>query len=359
MRANYRKVTLKDLAEATGFSINTVSRVLRNKGDIAPETRRKIMEAQTQMGYVNNSLASSLRRGYTNSIAVILGDIANPHFGVMMSEIERHARQFGYEAILFTTNEDENLEMRAIASALNYNVDGIIICPCQKSNNNITYLKSIGIPFVLIGRRCGNIDTNYVICDDLNGGYVATKELLRNGHQRIMMLQGAPYISSAVERYEGYRKAHEEAGFLPDPALLQVCNVKGSNTALFEEIFSKEPDFTAVFAFSDIIAWDFWTFASDHGYSVPDDFSLVGFDHIQSRLPVPFNLTSVCSYKGRMSVEAVDVLMKKMNDEDDQGSCIHRIIETDLISGVTVRQTGITKNLTKIDQVPAKLLDRQ
>ena len=148
-----RKVTLKDIARATGHSGNTVSRARRDKDDISPETRRKINQVKREMGYINNTLASSLRRGYTNTLAVILGDISNPHFGIMMSEIEACARNCGYSAFLQSTNEDETLEREAIESALNRSVDGIILCPCQKSEENIRHLQSLGIPFVLIGRR--------------------------------------------------------------------------------------------------------------------------------------------------------------------------------------------------------------
>ena len=88
-------VTLKDIAQQTGYSINTVSRALRDKADIADATRQKIKKVAAEMGHVNNMLAASLRLGYTNTVAVILGDISNPHFAIMMKEIEVHAREYG------------------------------------------------------------------------------------------------------------------------------------------------------------------------------------------------------------------------------------------------------------------------
>ena len=135
MRDLRQKVTLKDLAEATGFSVNTVSRALRGKDDISPETRRIIEQAQIDMGYISNSLASSLRRGYTNTIAVIIGDIANPHFGILMRNIDHHARKYGYDSILMTTNEEEDLEKHAIQA----NVDKIctIMRGCRMSPGEV------------------------------------------------------------------------------------------------------------------------------------------------------------------------------------------------------------------------------
>lgn len=337
MRDGRQKVTLKDIAQATGYSINTVSRALRGKDDIAPETREKIEQTQKEMGYIINNLASSLRRGYSNTIAVILGDISNPHFSIIMSDIELRARSFGYGAILLTTNEDEKLEMKAIQEALNKNVDGIILCPCQKSDANIRYLQSVGVPFVLIGRRFDSVDTDYVICDDELGGYLATKELIKNGHRRILMLQGAPYISSARERLAGYIKAHEEAGLPIDMELVCEGSVMGEkNNSYYEQIMDRNLGFTAVFAFSDLIAWDFWRFLHLRGWNVPEDFSLVGFDHIQSRLYIPYELCSICTHKKLMSVETVDVLVKRMRGESG-AECEHRIIETAFEYGETVR----------------------
>ncbi|MGN0972698.1 MAG: LacI family DNA-binding transcriptional regulator [Aristaeellaceae bacterium] len=333
----HRKVTLKDIAQATGYSVNTVSRALRGKDDIAPETRQKIRQVQQEMGYINNSLASSLRRGYTNTIAVILGDISNPHFGIMMSEIEAHARAYGYSAFLQSTNEDDALERKAIESALNRSVDGIILCPCQSSEDNVRYLQSLGIPFVLIGRRFESLATDYVVCDDETGGYLATRKLLQCGHRRILTLQGAEHISSVRERLRGYRRAHAEMNVPVDERLIWEGSVIGENNdERYERMFAQVSDFTAVFAFSDLIAWDFWRFLRRKGLRVPEDVSLVGFDHIQSRLPNPFDLTSIRSYKKTMSTQAVDVLIHKL--QEDSRELTQIVIETSLHEGETVRR---------------------
>lgn len=344
MNNTRKKVTLKDIAEETGFSVNTVSRALRGEKNIAPETLKTIQDAQLRMGYINNTLASSLRRGYSNTIAVILGDVSNPHFGVMMREIEARARMYGYTSFLQTTDENEALELCAIQSAMNKSVDGIIICPCQQSDKNIRYLESLGIPYVLIGRRCETVDADYVICNDELGGYQATKMLIRNGHRRILMLQGYPNISSAQERLNGYLRAHAEAGLEVDARLIREGSVMGqNNNELYGQIMAEELDFSAIFAFSDLIAWDFWRFLHNNGCRVPEDYSIVGFDNIQSRLPVPFNLTSISSHKGRMSVEAVDVLVRRMRAQENLEP-MQVVIDTTLARGETVKDVSV-KNL--------------
>lgn len=337
-----RAVTLKDIALATGYSVNTVSRALRGKDDFAEDTIQRIKDTAREMGYVNNTIASSLRLGYTNTLAVILGDISNPHFAIMCKEIENYAREKGYVAFLLNTNEDTEMERQAIWTAIHKNVDGIIICPTQENNDNIELLKNSGIPFVLIGRRIEDKAVSYVVCDDVRGGYLATKCLLENGHRRILFLNAPQYISSARERYLGYCRALEEYGLMPEEKLIREISLSNDNVReVMALVFSENVDFTAIFAFSDSIAWTAWTWLDECGYHVPENYSLVGFDHIQSRMAIPVQLTTVSSYKKQMSLTAVDCVMKMMSepsDESEEAEEYQKIIETNLIHGETVRK---------------------
>lgn len=340
MQGKKRTVTLKDIAQATGYSVNTVSRALRDKEDIAQETRKKIQEIAREMGHVSNTLAASLRLGYTNTIAVILGDISNPHFAIMMKEIEARARKSGYTSILLNTSEDEQREREAIRLSLNKNVDGIIICPTQKTRKNLEYLEKTGIPFVLIGRS--DEACSYAVCDDRLGGYQAAKALLDAGHTEILFLNGASYISSARERLEGYRAAHAEAGVPVREELVREVPVTSNGCEpIFVKLDKEQIRYTAVLAFSDMIAWEAWCCLLRRGKSVPGDCSLIGFDHIQSRLSLPFDLTSVSTYKRQMSADAVDILIAQMRREGEKGQekereREQRVIRTALAGGSTV-----------------------
>jgi len=330
-----QNVTLKDIAEKTGFSVNTVSRVLRRKPEIADDTRETILSAAKEMGHVRNMLASSLRSGVSNTIAVILGDVSNPHFAIMMSEIETYARSKGYTSFLINTGEDEKSELEAIYSALNQSVDGIIICPTQKSPHNIDFLRERQIPFVLIGRRTAN--ASYVACNDELGGYQATKYLIDAGHRDILLMGGSNYISSAADRKAGYLRAMREAGLEIRNELLVEVSVTATNVCAdtLEWLMRNKTRFTAIFAFSDIIAWKCWSCLQKHGVRVPEDVSIVGFDYIQSRLELPFQVSSISSHKRRMSTTAVDVLISAMQSRNAQ-RYEQIIIDTSLVEGQTV-----------------------
>ena len=329
-RPDIVKVTLKDIAARTGFTINTVSWALKNKEVISRDTRKLIQDTAQEMGYISNTLAGALRTGVTKTIAVIVGDISNPHFGIMVKEIENTAGNHGYNTFIINTEENCELEETAVVSAIGKNVDGIILCPAQKNAESIKILKRSGVPFVLIGRYFKEIETDYVVCDDMKGGYLATKYLIDRGHDRIIFLNGSGYISSAMERREGYCRALTEAGIEIDEGLIREVSIKsGDCRRVLKKVTDSGIKFTAVFAFSDMIAWEAIYTLSRMGLRVPEDIAVVGFDNIQSRLFFPFPLTSVCTSKSRMSRRSVDVLLNRINNPGDK--VITDVIDTRLV----------------------------
>lgn len=293
-KRNPAQVTLRDIAEATGVTINTVSHALKDKPDISVETKQRIRLVAEEMGYVGNALAGSMRTGCTRMIALILGDIANPNFAVVAYDAERTARKAGYHTILYNTEENPELELQAIRSALAQKADGLIICPTQQSRRNLNYLKRCGVPFVLVGRCFDGEDLPGTVMDDETGGLLATRHLLNAGHKRIVLLEGPDYISSAAQRRRGYERALHEANVPLDPALICPVEVStGGCSRAIDSLFARHIAFSAVFAFSDLLALEAVSALNRHGLQVPRDISMVGFDNIAARFPVPQPLCSV------------------------------------------------------------------
>lgn len=325
-----KKVTLSDIAQKTGFSINTVSHALHDKKDISEKTKKLVKDAASKLGYIGNSSASYLRSGRSGNVALIVSDISNPHFSIMIKEMERNLRVLGYSAFVLNTDENEKTEKEAIISALAKNVDGIIICPVQKSVKNMEFLEKAEAPFVLFGRRFKDREWDYVVLDDEHGGYAAAHGLLEMGHRKILFLEGPEYISSASERILGARRAFDELKLenavlyeLTVPAT-QYCNEKK-----MVEILEKYPECTAIIAFSDMIALEACHALRLMKKRVPEDVSVLGFDNIASKFFLPLMLSSVSSSKTNMATVAVDILMKKMTESDFKTSKI--VLPTKLI----------------------------
>jgi len=325
-----KKVTLSDIALRTGYSVNTVSHALNDKSDISEKTKKLIRDVAKELGYIGNSSASFLRSGKSKSIAVIVSDISNPHFSVMIKEIEGHLRKSGYSAIVLNTDENEETEHQAIVSALEKNVDGVIICPVQKTEKNIEFLEKTEVPFVLLGRRFINKNWDYVVCDDENGGYVAAKGLLGLGHKKILYLSGPQYISSSRERLAGIKRAFSNSKY-KDAQLYEmtVPAVFLGDEGAMVEMLSRYEDCSGIIAFSDMVALEVCHALKLMKKKVPEDVSVVGFDNIVSKFYLPLMLSSVSSSKTNMSGSVVDILMKKIEGDDNKHHAV--VLPTKLI----------------------------
>ncbi len=293
--SNSKRVTLKDIALETGFTVNTVSRALKNRSDISQETKSIIREAASRLNYVGDVAASSLRSGATQTLAMIVGDISNPFFSSLVRGIELAARQHGYSLIIFNSNEDSQWEKSAILSAYSKRVDGIIICPVQENDDNIRLLQGLGVPFVLSGRYFPHIDAHAVVWDDKEGGRLATNYLIEKGHSSILFLGGPLHVSSSIERLQGYRDAHASAGIPVREELICLANItSGNGREAVAGALMHGPPFTAIVAFSDLMAYEALSALSSALGRSGEHFPIVGFDDIQTGLMLPQRFASIC-----------------------------------------------------------------
>ncbi len=329
------KTRLKDIALATGFSINTVSHALRDLPDISEETKRIIREVADKLDYIPNIQASAFKSGKSKMISIILPDIINPHFSIVFREIEDHFRHQGVTPIFINTNESDADELNAIKLSIAQNVDGVIICPVQKSVEGIQLLEKSKIPFVLIGRHFDNqINTNYVVCDDINGAYIATKHFIENGHTNIACVRVGTNISSDRERYLGYCSAINEAGLEVKSKNILSLSVSdlSYNSRSIGAFFRNNKDCTAVLSFNDIMAYQIISELNRVGLRVPEDVSVIGFDNICNEYEFPLMLSSVSISKKKMAHTASELLMKKMGTVNSTDEMVkeHIILPTKL-----------------------------
>ncbi len=317
------RVTLRDIAEKTGYTINTVSRALNHKNDISQKTIEYINSVADEMGYINDNIASSMRTGRTGTIAVILADITNPLFAIMVRETEQLSSEYNYSVFILNTNEDKNLELQAIKNALGKKVDGFIICPCPDCHDNLEFLKKTGKPYILVGRRVKGHPS--VILDDIKSGYLAVKYLTDHYNcRRILFINGLLSISCAEDRLAGYRTALEEAGIEYRPELVLTAPTKaGTIGKIIHELSENKTEYDSIFAFSDLLAYEAINTLTEMGKRVPADIPIVGIDHLHGNLFYMPPLDSVGAADKRMSEEAVKILMNTI--KDGKPSCLGQI----------------------------------
>ncbi len=321
------KVTMKDIAQHTGYSINTVSQSLRGVYP-SKETQEKVVAAANSLGYIGNSIASSMRLGETRTIAIIQSDISNPYFSRMIRQFVNYLSSENYTAIIYNTDNIFKSEKNAILSAIRHNVDGLLICP-DDSYSEKTYqlLKSTKVPYVMYANDLPYDDVTSVRINEIKGGYLACRHLIKRGCQNIVMLTGNRSINAARLRLKGYEQALTEHG-LPycQENVITVPNLFATQSQDQEEwntIFSclsSSSEFDGIVAYSDQIALKTLQGLRDNGFDrIPiDQIPIVGFDNILETFPIPLPLASI-SYteEQAMAVEASRLLIDKIREKKD------------------------------------------
>jgi len=307
---------MRDVAREAGVSVNTVSRALSGKPDVSPNTRARILKIAERLGYRPNRLARGLRSNKTFTIGVVVTDIANPFFGALVKGVEEAARKSNYSIILQDTDEDYEREKEAIQVMLAERVDGLLITPVQTKTETIEELKEAGLPFVLLGRYFDDLETDYVVTDDVQGGYLATEHLIKLGHKRIAMINGPLHISSAKERFEGYKRALAHHGVELDESLVSAGAITmedGYQAA--QALFQRRKRPTAVFCYSDFVAFGVIKAIREYGLRIPDDVAIVGYDDVDFSSYIDVPLTTVRIFKEELGKQAVVLLLEKVQDE--------------------------------------------
>ena len=164
-----KRVTLQDIAQATGYTINTVSRALKDKSDISRATCEKIQRVAQEMGYVCNYMASSLRLGRTRTLGLIVGGMSNPYYAVMSDLIQDVAMALDYSLMIMCSRDDAKTEMQVVDIAIGRQVDGILLFPCLGSAPTIERMRADNMPFVLMSRYLQRDAVDSVICDEEQG----------------------------------------------------------------------------------------------------------------------------------------------------------------------------------------------
>ena len=306
------RVTLADIAAATGFTVNTVSRALKNKDDISRETCELIQKKAKELGYVRNYLASSLRSGRTKTLAMIAGSMINPFYAILADLIQQEAARLGYSLIILCSRDDPDTELQAVEMALSRQADGVLITPCSFESPALSILRGAGVPFVLLSRYQENNRDDCVYCDDGEGGYLAGRYLLEAGHRRLAMLSYRPVVFSSKERFSGFRRACAEAG-LPEEDVHYAC--PDNPDLLLPQLRSwLDMGVTGLFSFCDVEAWNTITMLEGIGVRVPGDLTVVGFDNILGYIRFPKPISSVDCHLQREACAAIDMIRKRIHD---------------------------------------------
>jgi len=310
VRGSRMKPTIRDVAKLAGVSISTVSRVMNAPETVVPEKRKRVQEAIEQLQYQPNAFARGLIYKKSETFGVMIPDIENPYYAGLLRGIQDAAVKLNHSVIICNTDRDKNRMLAYARNLFEKQADGIIFASDALFREFYDEMKRIRLPFVLVSTQAPEYDVPSVDIDNEQAAYEAVRHLIELGHEEIGMIcfPVAETISGAP-RLAGFQRALREAGL--DRSASNVEYAAHRFEDAYEaagRLFAMNPRITAVFAASDEFAMGTVMYARDHGRTVPDQLSVVGFDDIRmAHMFIP-RLTTVEQPVYQMGVRAVQKL---------------------------------------------------
>jgi len=313
-----RQLTMNDIARIANVSVATVSRVLADAPNVRHETRERVLRVVEDHHYEPSHVARSLTTRRTQTLGVVIDDMANPFFTELAKGVEAVLREHGYTMLLTASNWDAAREHQLVRMLIRNRVDGVLIAAVNPDSDSVQMLRKVGVPFVLMNCWSRDDKIGYVTGDSYTGGQLAAECLLRTGVRQYLCLAGVPH-QSTEERRRGFVDAIEAAGSGDHLAVYsEVCTSDDGYKIVPRLIALHQIDTvpTGIFTSNDFVAMGIIDGLLDHNVTVPEQASVIGYDNIEfaSRYRVP--LTTVDQPKQTMGELAASELIKCIEDRE-------------------------------------------
>ena len=312
-----KRVTMRQIAARAHVSVGTVSHVINNTAGVREPVRRRVLEAIERLGYQPSLLARGLRRNQTTIIGVIIPDISNPFFPLVVRGVEDIAYQNSYRLMLCNADNDAQKEQVYFNELRAYRMAGLIVIPSANSRLVAAAGTAGELPVICLDRCPEGWKGDSITVDNAEGAYQATRYLLGLGHRGIAAIAGQLHVTSAVERLKGFKRALRESGITIAPEYIQegrFDRLSGYEKSLMLLQFSPRP--TAIFAANDLVALGVLAAMRELGLRCPEDVSLAGFDDLEIASFTNPALTTVAQPAYQMGARAAALLFERLRGEN-------------------------------------------
>jgi LacI family transcriptional regulator len=333
---------MKDIAEALGVSVATVSRALKDSPRISAEKRNIIKRYAREHNFFPNFIAESLRKSRIQPmkiIGVIIPQFNHYYFSSVLSGIEEAASARGYRILVAQSNESYEREVSICQSFFENKVCGIIVSQAKDTTvyEHFQKLLDQGVPLVFYDRICTGVDCSRVVVDDYNGAFNAVTHLINTGCRRIAFYGATMKMEISKNRYNGYRDALLRAGLKIDENFIRECDNRKDAELITPELLSHEVVPDAFFAINDDTAIGILYSAKRMGYRIPEDISICGFTNGERAIACDPMLTTVEQRGFKVGSEAVEVLINQVEGIIPRDKVEKRVVKTRLVLRNTTR----------------------
>ncbi|PSW28891.1 transcriptional repressor PurR [Photobacterium phosphoreum] len=330
--------TMKDIAKLAGVSTSTVSHVINKTRFVSEAISERVNNAVKELHYNGPSvLARSFKVNRTKTLGMLVTTSTNPFFGEVVKGVERSCYQNGYSLILCNTEGDHQRMRESINTLLQKRVDGLILmCSSLEGERIETFEHYPDIPVVVMDWGPMLFTSDKIQDNSLRGGYMATQYLIESGHVDIGCITGPLIRHQAQMRYEGYKRAINEAGLTFNaPWIVEADFECEGGYDAFMKMYQQNTLPSAIFVSNDMMAMGVIHAASECGIRVPDDLSLIGYDDIHIAKFMSPALTTIHQPKYRLGQAAVETLLKRLDNPTSDAQTIQ--LEPTLVTRSSVK----------------------
>ncbi len=309
-----RRVTIVDVARASGVSVSTVSRVLRGHVDVQSETRVRVHAAIKDLDYRPSPIARALVSGETRMLALLVSDITNPFYPQLAKSIEHEAAKSGYTVVICNTDDQITETHRHLTRLLGQGLDGVIHAAVGRDEATVLSVLGDRRRVVFTNRPPLSDSVSYIVSDNFGGAAELTRHLLSSGHRRIGFIGGPAYARNATERLRGFTEAMREISDA-EGFVVQGEFSKNSGERAVKKWLDKGCGLTAIIAINDTVALGAMEGLIRRGLRMPTDMALAGFDGTAVAASPVMSLTSVDQHIDEIGRLAVRLLLKQLGSD--------------------------------------------
>ncbi len=321
-------LTLRDVSQASGVSEMTVSRVLRNRGDVSQNTRDKVLLAAKQLGYVPNKIAGALASQRVNLVAVIIPSLSNMVFPEVMTGISEVLETTDLQPVVGVTDYLPEKEERVLYEMLSWRPSGVIIAGLEHSETSAMMLKASGIPVVEIMDIDGSPVDAMVGISHRRAGREMAVSILKAGYRKIGFLgTKMPLDHRARKRFEGFTEALAKSGVeVTDQEFYSGGSALVKGREMTQELLRRNPNLDFLYFSNDLIGAGGLLYLIEKGISIPNQIGLAGFNGVELLKGLPRQLATMDACRSEIGRKAAEMIVQHVNDPKTSFEKVHELV---------------------------------
>ena len=321
-------LTLRDVSQASGVSEMTVSRVLRNRGDVSQNTRDKVLLVAKQLGYVPNKIAGALASQRVNLVAVIIPSLSNMVFPEVMTGISEVLETTDLQPVVGVTDYLPEKEERVLYEMLSWRPSGVIIAGLEHSETSAMMLKASGIPVVEIMDIDGSPVDAMVGISHRRAGREMAVSILKAGYRKIGFLgTKMPLDHRARKRFEGFTEALAKSGVeVTDQEFYSGGSALVKGREMTQELLRRNPNLDFLYFSNDLIGAGGLLYLIEKGISIPNQIGLAGFNGVELLKGLPRQLATMDVCRSEIGRKAAEMIVQQVNDPKTSFEKVHELV---------------------------------